>query len=82
MTVVFDNSRSQGFDLAFVLIKVKDADSKQPLGSLRIPLSRILKESDLSLDQWFELDNSGPASRIYVNTVLRVPLQDSFLELL
>ncbi|KAF6718091.1 Extended synaptotagmin-1 [Oryzias melastigma] len=52
--------------------QVKDADSKQPLGSLRIPLSRILKESDLSLDQWFELDNSGPASRIYVNTVLRV----------
>uniref|UniRef100_A0A3B3CV33 Extended synaptotagmin-like protein 1b n=1 Tax=Oryzias melastigma TaxID=30732 RepID=A0A3B3CV33_ORYME len=59
----------------------QDIDFQQPLGSLRIPLSRILKESDLSLDQWFELDNSGPASRIYVNTVLRVPLQDSFLEL-
>uniref|UniRef100_A0A8C7WT82 Extended synaptotagmin-like protein 1b n=1 Tax=Oryzias sinensis TaxID=183150 RepID=A0A8C7WT82_9TELE len=52
--------------------QVKDVDSKQLLGSLRIPLSRILEESSLSLDQWFQLENSGPASRIYVNAVLRV----------
>ncbi|XP_023810940.1 extended synaptotagmin-1 isoform X2 [Oryzias latipes] len=52
--------------------QVKDVDSKQLLGSLRIPLPRILEESSLSLDQWFQLENSGPASRIYVNAVLRV----------
>ncbi|KAF7654454.1 hypothetical protein LDENG_00069620 [Lucifuga dentata] len=53
-------------------IQVKDADHVQTLGSLTIPLSRLLSNSSLSLDQWFQLDNSGPASRIYINTVLRV----------
>uniref|UniRef100_A0A3P9MIL3 Extended synaptotagmin-like protein 1b n=1 Tax=Oryzias latipes TaxID=8090 RepID=A0A3P9MIL3_ORYLA len=52
----------------------QDIDFQQLLGSLRIPLSRILEESSLSLDQWFQLENSGPASRIYVNAVLRVLL--------
>ncbi|KAI9548721.1 hypothetical protein NQZ68_003255 [Dissostichus eleginoides] len=53
-------------------IQVKDADRVQTLGSLKIPLSRLLSNSNLSLDQWFQLDNSGSASRIYINTVLRV----------
>ncbi|XP_047438070.1 extended synaptotagmin-1 [Mugil cephalus] len=53
-------------------IQVKDADRVQTLGSLTIPLSRLLSNANLSLDQWFQLDNSGPASRIYINTVLRV----------
>ncbi|XP_076012613.1 extended synaptotagmin-1-like isoform X2 [Genypterus blacodes] len=53
-------------------IQVKDADRVQTLGSLTIPLSRLLSTSNLSLDQWFQLDNSGSASRIYINTVLRV----------
>ncbi|KAM4613572.1 extended synaptotagmin-1 [Polymixia lowei] len=53
-------------------IQVKDVDLVQTLGSLTIPLSRLLACSNLSLDQWFQLDNSGPASRIYINTVLRV----------
>lgn len=52
--------------------QVKDADRVQTLGSLTIPLSRLLSSPDLSLDQWFQLDNSGSASRIYINTVLRV----------
>uniref|UniRef100_A0A665X913 Extended synaptotagmin-like protein 1b n=1 Tax=Echeneis naucrates TaxID=173247 RepID=A0A665X913_ECHNA len=53
-------------------IQVKDADRVQTLGSLTIPLSRLLSNSNLSLDQWFQLDNSGSASRIYINSVLRV----------
>ncbi|XP_029946655.1 extended synaptotagmin-1-like [Salarias fasciatus] len=53
-------------------IQVKDADRVQSLGSLTIPLSRLLSNSNLSLDQWFQLENSGPASRIYINAVLRV----------
>lgn len=44
----------------------------QDLGSLTIPLSRLLSTADLSLDQWFQLDKSGSASRIYVKAVLRV----------
>ncbi|KAG7218252.1 hypothetical protein INR49_020500 [Caranx melampygus] len=53
-------------------IQVKDADRVQTLGSLTVPLSRLMSTSHLSLDQWFQLDNSGSASRIYINTVLRV----------
>uniref|UniRef100_A0A8C5NC68 Extended synaptotagmin-1-like n=1 Tax=Gouania willdenowi TaxID=441366 RepID=A0A8C5NC68_GOUWI len=43
-------------------IQVKDADRVQALGSLSIPLSRLMSSSSLSLDQWFQLDNSGSAS--------------------
>ncbi|KAM9759327.1 uncharacterized protein esyt1b [Menidia menidia] len=53
-------------------IQVKDADRVQTLGSLRIPLSRLLGNSSLFVDQWFQLENSGSASRLYVNAVLRM----------
>uniref|UniRef100_A0A8C5HFG1 Extended synaptotagmin-1-like n=1 Tax=Gouania willdenowi TaxID=441366 RepID=A0A8C5HFG1_GOUWI len=43
-------------------IQVKDADRVQALGSLSIPLSRLMSSSSLSLDQWFQLDNSGSAN--------------------
>uniref|UniRef100_A0A3B3Y4H1 Uncharacterized protein n=1 Tax=Poecilia mexicana TaxID=48701 RepID=A0A3B3Y4H1_9TELE len=52
-------------------VQVKDADRVQTLGSLTIPLSRVLETSHLSLDQWFQLENAGSASRIYINAVLR-----------
>uniref|UniRef100_A0A8C6PV30 Extended synaptotagmin-like protein 1b n=1 Tax=Nothobranchius furzeri TaxID=105023 RepID=A0A8C6PV30_NOTFU len=58
-----------------IKIQVKDADRVQTLGSLTIPLSRMLGNANLSLDQWFQLENSGSASRIYVNTgLLRIHL--------
>uniref|UniRef100_A0A3B4Z4H5 Extended synaptotagmin-1-like n=1 Tax=Stegastes partitus TaxID=144197 RepID=A0A3B4Z4H5_9TELE len=66
-TFFIQDPRKQDID-----IQVKDADRVQTLGSLTIPLSRVLSNSNLSLDQWFQLDNSGSASRIYINTVLRV----------
>ncbi|XP_036956344.1 extended synaptotagmin-1 isoform X2 [Acanthopagrus latus] len=66
-TFFIQDPRKQDID-----IQVKDADRVQTLGSLSIPLSRLLSNSNLSLDQWFQLDNSGDASRIYINTVLRV----------
>ncbi|XP_060775117.1 extended synaptotagmin-1 [Neoarius graeffei] len=53
-------------------IQVKDNDRVQPLGSLSLPLSRLLSCPQLSLDQWFQLNHSGPASRIYINAILRV----------
>ncbi|XP_068598098.1 extended synaptotagmin-1-like [Brachionichthys hirsutus] len=66
-TFFIQDPRKQDID-----IQVKDADRVQTLGSLSIPVSRLLSSPDLRLDQWFQLDNSGSASRIYVNAVLRV----------
>uniref|UniRef100_A0A8C6WIC2 Extended synaptotagmin-like protein 1b n=1 Tax=Neogobius melanostomus TaxID=47308 RepID=A0A8C6WIC2_9GOBI len=66
-TFFIQDPRNQDID-----IQVKDADRVQTLGSLSIPLSRLLSNSNLCLDQWFQLENSGPASRIYINSVLRV----------
>ncbi|XP_024149227.1 extended synaptotagmin-1 [Oryzias melastigma] len=53
-------------------IQVKDDDRSVPLGSLTIPLNRLLETSDLTMDQWFQLENSGTASRIYAKIVLRI----------
>ncbi|XP_062322229.1 extended synaptotagmin-1 isoform X1 [Osmerus eperlanus] len=66
-TFFIQDPRQQDID-----IQVKDNDRVQTLGSLTIPLSRLLSSPNLSLDQWFQLNNSGPASRIYINIVLRV----------
>uniref|UniRef100_A0A8D0ASU2 Extended synaptotagmin 1 n=1 Tax=Sander lucioperca TaxID=283035 RepID=A0A8D0ASU2_SANLU len=53
-TFFIQDPRKQDID-----IQVKDADRVQTLGSLTIPLSRLLSNSNLSLDQWFQLNNSG-----------------------
>ncbi|KAI7794157.1 putative extended synaptotagmin-1, partial [Triplophysa rosa] len=53
-------------------IQVKDDDRTVTLGNLTIPFSRLLSSPELSMDQWFQLDSSGPASRIYVTVLLRV----------
>uniref|UniRef100_A0AAQ4QKJ9 Extended synaptotagmin-like protein 1a n=1 Tax=Gasterosteus aculeatus aculeatus TaxID=481459 RepID=A0AAQ4QKJ9_GASAC len=53
-------------------IQVKDDDRALSLGSLSIPLSRLLAAPELTMDQWFQLENSGSASRIYIKIVLRV----------
>ncbi|KAG8452427.1 hypothetical protein GDO86_004288 [Hymenochirus boettgeri] len=53
-------------------IQVKDDDRQFSLGSLSVPLSRILTADNLTLDQWFQLDNSGPRSQIYMKLVMRI----------
>ena len=53
-------------------MKVKDDDRALSLGSLTIPLTRILATPELTMDQWFQLEKSGSGSRIYVKIVLRV----------
>ncbi|XP_050969517.1 extended synaptotagmin-1 isoform X2 [Labeo rohita] len=55
-----------------ISIQVKDNDRVQVLGKLSIPISRLLSCQDLTLKEWFNLENSGPESRIHINTVLRV----------
>lgn len=52
--------------------QVKDDDRSLSLGSLTIPLSRLLESHELTLDQWFHLENSGLATRLYAKIVLRV----------
>ncbi|XP_029911995.1 extended synaptotagmin-1 [Myripristis murdjan] len=66
-TFFIQDPRKQDID-----IQVKDDDRALALGSLTIPLSRILATPELTLDQWFQLENSGLASRIYIKIVLRV----------
>ncbi|TSL61270.1 Extended synaptotagmin-1 [Bagarius yarrelli] len=55
-----------------LVIQVKDDDRSVSLGNLSISLSRLLSVAELNLDQWFQLENSGPASRIYLNVILRI----------
>ncbi|XP_028266222.1 extended synaptotagmin-1 [Parambassis ranga] len=66
-TFFIQDPRKQDID-----IQVKDDDRALSLGSLTIPLTRIMGTHDLTMDQWFQLENSGSASRIYIKIVLRV----------
>uniref|UniRef100_A0A3B4X071 Extended synaptotagmin 1 n=1 Tax=Seriola lalandi dorsalis TaxID=1841481 RepID=A0A3B4X071_SERLL len=65
-TFFIQDPRKQDID-----IQVKDDDRALSLGSLTIPLTRILATPELTMDQWFHLEDSGSASRIYVKIVLR-----------
>uniref|UniRef100_A0A803T1U8 Extended synaptotagmin-1 n=1 Tax=Anolis carolinensis TaxID=28377 RepID=A0A803T1U8_ANOCA len=58
-------------------IQVKDDNRQTTLGSLTIHLSRLLNADDLTLDQWFQLENSGPNSRIYMKVVMRILYLDA-----
>ncbi|XP_075055671.1 extended synaptotagmin-1 [Mixophyes fleayi] len=53
-------------------IQVKDDDRQHSLGSLSISLGRILSADHLTLDQWFQLENSGLRSRIYMKLIMRI----------
>uniref|UniRef100_A0AAY4D080 Extended synaptotagmin-like protein 1a n=1 Tax=Denticeps clupeoides TaxID=299321 RepID=A0AAY4D080_9TELE len=72
-TFFIQNPQKQDLD-----IQVKDDDRSMSLGCLSVPLSRLLMCPELTMDQWFQLDRSGPGSRIYLNIVLRVSLEVSF----
>uniref|UniRef100_A0AAQ5XQ77 Extended synaptotagmin-like protein 1a n=1 Tax=Amphiprion ocellaris TaxID=80972 RepID=A0AAQ5XQ77_AMPOC len=68
-TFFIQDPRKQDID-----IQVKDDDRALSLGNLTIPLTRLLGTPELTMDQWFHLENSGLASRIYVKVVLRVSI--------
>ncbi|XP_053554003.1 extended synaptotagmin-3 [Bombina bombina] len=53
-------------------LEIKDDDRQCILGMLDIPLQKILGAEDLTLDQRFQLTNSGPNSSITMKIVLRV----------
>uniref|UniRef100_A0A3B3WIY0 Extended synaptotagmin-like protein 1a n=1 Tax=Poecilia mexicana TaxID=48701 RepID=A0A3B3WIY0_9TELE len=67
-TFFIQDPRKQDID-----IQVKDDDRASSLGSLTIPLNRLLESNELTLDQWFQLENSDSASRLYAKIVLRNP---------
>uniref|UniRef100_A0A8D0AXW6 Extended synaptotagmin 1 n=1 Tax=Sander lucioperca TaxID=283035 RepID=A0A8D0AXW6_SANLU len=52
-TFFIQDPRKQDID-----IQVKDDDRALSLGSLTIPLTRILASPELTMDQWFQLENS------------------------
>lgn len=51
---------------------MKDDSRALTLGALTLPLARLLTASELTLDQWFQLNSSGPNSRLYMKLVMRV----------
>ncbi|XP_017694139.1 PREDICTED: extended synaptotagmin-1, partial [Lepidothrix coronata] len=58
-------------------IQVKDDPRQTPLGSLSVPLSRLLQAPELTLDEPFPLQRSGPGSRLFMKLVLRVLFLDA-----
>ncbi|XP_032250298.1 extended synaptotagmin-2 isoform X3 [Phoca vitulina] len=53
-------------------IEVKDEQHQCSLGHLRIPLSQLLTSDDMTMNQRFQLSNSGPNSTLKMKIALRV----------
>ncbi|XP_067115308.1 extended synaptotagmin-3 [Osmerus mordax] len=53
-------------------IQVKKPDKKVILGTLDIPMSRLLGASDMTLDQRFLLERSGAISQVQMKATLRI----------
>ncbi|XP_018537762.1 extended synaptotagmin-3 [Lates calcarifer] len=53
-------------------VQVKEHEKKTQLGILRLPLSRLLNTSNMTLDQRFQLERSGANSQIKLKATLRV----------
>ncbi|XP_040433928.1 LOW QUALITY PROTEIN: extended synaptotagmin-1 [Falco naumanni] len=58
-------------------IQVKDDPRQSSLGSLSLPLARLLDAPGLTLAQPFQLQHSGPRSRLHMKLVLRVLFLDA-----
>lgn len=52
--------------------QVRDEQHQCSLGNLRIPLSQLLAREDMTLNQRFQLSNSGPNSSLKMKLALRV----------
>lgn len=53
--------------------QVKDEQHQCSLGNLKIPLSQLLTSEDMTLNQRFQLSNSGSNSSLKMKLALRVP---------
>ncbi|KAL0188203.1 hypothetical protein M9458_015302, partial [Cirrhinus mrigala] len=50
---------------------VRDSKHKCSLGMVRVALGSLLKEADMTLNQQFPLQNSGPNSTLKLKMALR-----------
>lgn len=55
-----------------VCFQVRDEQHQCCLGNLTIPLSRLLASDDMTMNQRFQLSNSGPNSSLKMKVALRV----------
>ncbi|XP_023379370.1 extended synaptotagmin-2, partial [Pteropus vampyrus] len=53
-------------------VEVKDEQHQCSLGNLKIPLSQLLSRDDMTINQRFQLSNSGPNSTLKMKIALRV----------
>ncbi|XP_019910686.3 extended synaptotagmin-3 isoform X2 [Esox lucius] len=53
-------------------VQIKEHEKKTLLGTLNVPLSRLLNASDMTLDQLFHLELSGANSQIKMKATLRM----------
>ncbi|XP_018428248.1 PREDICTED: extended synaptotagmin-2 [Nanorana parkeri] len=61
------NPKSQDLE-----IEVKDEYHQSSMGNLKIPLSKLLTSEDMTINQRFQLNNSGPNSTIKMKIALRI----------
>nr|XP_046259476.1 extended synaptotagmin-3 [Scatophagus argus] len=53
-------------------VQVKEHEKKTQLGILKLPLSRLLNTSNMTIDQRFSLERSGASSQIKLKATLRI----------
>ncbi|XP_035270936.1 extended synaptotagmin-2-A isoform X1 [Anguilla anguilla] len=59
-----------------LVVEVKDDKHKCSLGTLSVPLLRLLEEEDMTLNQSFPLKNSGPSCTLKLKMALRILCQE------
>ncbi|XP_053294823.1 extended synaptotagmin-2 isoform X1 [Pleuronectes platessa] len=69
-TFLIHNPRTQQLE-----VEVKDAKHECSLGTITLPLTRLLEAEDMTLNQRFPLKNSGPSCTIKMKVALRVLCQ-------
>lgn len=57
------------------MVQIKEHEKKTLLGTLNLPLSRLLNISNMALDQRFLLERSGANSQIKLKATLRVRMR-------
>ncbi|XP_068604543.1 extended synaptotagmin-2 [Brachionichthys hirsutus] len=70
-TFLIHDPRSQELE-----VEVRDEKHECSLGTLMLPLSRLLEANDMTLNQGFPLKTSGPSSTLKMKMALRVLLLD------
>lgn len=62
------------------MVQVKEQEKKTQLGIVRLPLSRLLNTSNMTLDQRFLLECSGANSQIKLKATLRVGPKGNYIK--